>query len=454
MKPLLAFACVSFVGGAACGGNPPVRPPVPVAFQSPLSPVASDVPDGPSWQDAGAEAASSPMTDASSTDAAAPRAPHTGASFDVAATKRAATASNRMGFDVYPRLPDADKNAVFSPPSMAIALAMAASGARGETLAEMRRVLHSDAWPDTDSAFAALSAFMNAADGRERLVFHAENRLWGQRGVVFNDDFVSQMTADYGAPAEDVDFRNDPIAACKAIDAWASGATHGRVPHLFDRCPMGPLVLTTAVYFKGKWQVPFEVKETSDLEFHTLRGEKIRVPTMRQNTSAYYAHVDGVKVLELPYRGGLSMLVAVPDDPKHLAEIERHLGARSDSWRAALASDPWDVDVYLPKWTANPKYSLGKPLSALGMRLAFGNHADFSGIQTALPLAIDDVGQFTFIAVDEEGTEAAAVTGLSIVETSLSVRRAEFRADRPFIYLIEDRTSGAVLFVGRVVDPR
>lgn len=370
------------------------------------------------------------------------------------AAKRAAAASNRLGFDIYPRLPDADKNAVFSPPSLAIALAMAASGARGETLAEMRRVLHSDGWPDTDPAFAALLGSLNAVDGREGLVFHTENRLWGQRGVVFNGDFVSRMTVSYGAPEEDVDFLDDPIAACRTIDAWASGATHGRVPHLFDRCPRGPLVLTNAVYFKGKWQVPFEARETTDLEFRTLRGETIRVPTMRQNTSASYAHVDGVKVLELPYLGGLSMLVAVPDDPKRLEEIERHLGPRRESWRTALASDPWDVDVYLPKWTDNPNYSLVRSLGALGMRIAFGNHADLSGIHATLPLKIDDVGQSTFIAVDEEGTEAAAVTGLSIIPVSLSLRRAEFRANRPFIYLIEDRSSGAALFIGRVVDPR
>ncbi len=358
-----------------------------------------------------------------------------------------------MGFDLYRQLADTDKNAIFSPASLAIALSMIASGARGETQAEMLRLLHTGDLPDADVAFAGLLASMNALDGHEGLALHVESRMWGQRGAPFNLDFLSRVRADYGAGLEDVDFDRDAKGVCNAIDAWAARATHGLVGHVFDECP-GPLMLANAVYFHGKWATPFEPRRTTDAEFRTLRGETIQVPTMREDLYTRYAYVDAVKVLELPYRGGLSMFVAVPDDPKGLANLERHLGTQYERWRVALASEPWDVTVSLPKWTANASYDLGARLAALGMRRVFTRLADLSGISQKQPLKLCDVMQGTFIAVEEEGTEAAAVTGASIVPLSRSLRSVEFRADRPFVYLIEDHATGAVLFAGRVVDPR
>ena len=212
------------------------------------------------------------------------------------------------------------------------------------------------------------------------------------------------------------------------------------------------LVLTNAVYFKGKWDRPFAERNTQPRLFAGVSGGAY-VPTMAQQGSFGYARDGAVQVLELTYGGDLSMVVVLPDDAADLPAVERKLARNYADWPAALR--PTLVDLWLPRWTSRSRLDLGAPLQAAGMRLAFSQSAaDLSGMANA-PLSIDKVLQEAFIEVNETGTEAAAATFVGVRLSSRHLRVEEpkiFHADHPFLYLIRDRKTGAVLFLGRVAN--
>jgi serpin B len=376
---------------------------------------------------------------------------------DLAMAKVGAVASNGLGFDLGSLFFRGMGNAIYSPASITAALAMAASGARGETLKEMRAVLHADAVPDTDGSFASLLASINGRDGHDGVEVHSASRLWGQQGLELEEAF---MHGALSAPFEEVDFLHNPDAACSAVNEWVSGATNGHIPTILERrqcrTPDLVLVLANAMYFKGRWVTPFEKAKTKNLPFYTPTGRSIQVPTMHGQGNLPYAHVGGVQVVSIPYLGGLSMIVALPDDRTTLVTVEHELPARHAAWANALKGSS-GVELWLPRWTATSDYDLVPMLKQLGMRRAFENRADFSGIsQTRLKVSF--VVHKALVAVDEAGTEAAAATATGMVliqgDTIRVLDPIVFRADHPFLYFIEDSSTGAVLFAGRVTDPR
>jgi len=377
---------------------------------------------------------------------------------DRSALAAAVAASNAFGFDLFPRL-KAGQNVVYSPVSASIALTMAWAGARGKTRSEMARVL---ALPTINAArthvgFAALLGALNARNGQKGIELHIADRLWGQKDLSFRSDYLRLLRDRYLAPLEPVDFVGSTEPARIAINRWGATQTHDRIREILqpgDVTAATRLVLTNAVYLNATWITGFEKSMTTDGSFAISYGSVV-AKMMRKQGSVRYARARGVQIVELDYHGGLSMVVVLPDAKDGLATIESRLARSYAGWLKAL--DFSLVDLELPRWTGTSRLALADALAAMGMSTAFSPLADFTGIASGPPLAIQKVVQEAFVNVDESGTEAAAVTAVALracASIDSEVKPIAFHADHPFLYVIRDRTTGVVLFLGRVVDPR
>lgn len=392
----------------------------------------------------------------------APAAVKSPSSPDVAAVVKG---SNQFAFDLYTKLRSEEPgNLFFSPQSISTALAMTYAGARGETASQMASVLHFDLPPDKlHPAQAALLSYWNALGKQGNVQLSAANRLWGQDSYHFLDTFIRLLRTEYGAKLELVDFAKS-AAARKAINAWVEKATSGKIKDLIPEGVLDQdtrLVLTNAVYFKGDWEDAFQKSATKPSDFFLSATEKASdVPLMYQKErfrfhEAKVADGKGVKLLELPYKGKqLSMVVLLPEAKDGLAELEEHLTADMlDQW--INAAKEREVKVWLPKFKMTDEFQLGDVLAAMGMKNAFSGLADFSGMDGTKGLFISDVIHKAFVDVNEEGTEAAAATGIVLeLKAAAPAATPEFRADHPFALVIRDNATGAILFMGRVLDPR
>lgn len=379
---------------------------------------------------------------------------------------------NALAVDLYRqlrRLPAFQgKNIIFSPYSILSALAMAYAGASGETKAQMARALRIAL---ADGRFHAASGALLkslAAAMQAGLKLHVANALWPQRDHPFLKSFLQLVTTHYGRRVFPQDFKARAEAARQRINAWVAEMTMGRIRDLIPRggvTALTRLVLTNAVYFKGDWRVKFDSKMTRDADFTLQNGRKIKVKMMRLTARGRpIAHVrygewGSCKVLELPYAGGrLSMVIVLPRTHDGLADLERRLTSKDLGRWVARLRPKRVVLVDLPRFKiTTPTVDLTGVLKALGMRDAFiGSRADFSRMDGRRDLYVSAVFHKAFIEVNETGTEAAAATAVVVTFTSVQPvkkRPPVFRADRPFLYLIRDSQTGAVLFLGRVMDP-
>ncbi len=350
----------------------------------------------------------------------------------------------------------------FSPYSVLTALTMTKAGARGETEAQMSKTLHVGGLGDRvygaahalDRRLAA--AQQKVAEQGETLRLEIANRLWAQTGKEFLPAFLGLLAHDYGAEMGLLDFRQQPEPARVTINDWVSDHTEQKIKDLLPPGSINKttrLVLTNAIYFKAQWLTPFREKDTQDGDFHLANGETVTVPLMKQAEYFRYAAEPDVKVVELLYVGeALAMDLIVPE-PGKFADFERDWTA--DRLKSLLGGlKRTRVYLKMPKFKHTTECPLKGVLSSLGMRLAFTDQADFSGMTGTRELCIDDVYHKAFVAVDETGTEAAAATGVVDQVTSLPPKPVELTIDRPFIFLIRDLESGAVLFMGYIGDPR
>jgi serpin B len=384
------------------------------------------------------------------------RTPHVG---DPAIARSFAAANNAFGFELWGALHESG-NLAIAPASVSIALGMTWLGARGDTAAQMAKVLHLG---DAGTAAAAMGeqlAQWNAPVGDAYQLTVVE-RLFGERTATFEPEFLAVLKDRFAAPLEPVDFRGDFEAARGRINGWVAKQTKDRI---VDLLPAGSLdgdtrlVLTNAVYFKGDWLRPFEPDATHEQAFYVdARAPKL-TKMMRQVSQLAYAGTDAAHVVELPYRGEhLAMTVIVPRERDGLDALERSLDA--DGFAAMVGGlKPAMVELTLPKFKLEmtTSLSLESALVDLGMPLAFGVGADFTGMSASIrPLFIDDVYHRTFVAVDEEGTEAAAATAVVMATESAAIEPdgIDVVADHPFLFVLRDTRSGAILFIGRVVDP-
>jgi len=383
--------------------------------------------------------------------------------------RRLASASNAFGFDLLGQIRHAPGNLVFSPASLTLGLVLPGAGARGETDAAFRKVLHLDeSQGSPDKMLPAWGRLLTALeDPAQSARVRIANRLFGEKSETFDPAYLEATRAAFGATLEPADFEEAPEEARSSINAWVEERTEQRIRDLVPKGGISTqtrLVLVNALYFLGQWQKPFEASATRPDPFHARPGESRDVPTMHQTSSLPYIAKDGLQALELPYDGrGYSLLLLLPDVPDGLTALEESLdAARLEGIVAALA--PTRVAVALPKFEVNPSSSLplGAALRTMGLAVAFDpTKADLTGIASSPDpsrrLALEEVFHKAFIRVDEAGTEAAAATATAVTAGSVATPpappEAKFEADHPFLFLLRDTTTGLVLFAGRVADP-
>jgi serpin B len=380
---------------------------------------------------------------------------------------------------LHQKLADADQNLIFSPFSIQVALAMCAAGANGETRDVLSDLIGAPRNVDEQNhQYAALlKSVKNGKDKPFELV--TANALWGHRGYRFQPEYKKTLANFYNGAFEEVDFVGQPAEAVKSINTWASDRTHARIKELVARADINQdtrLILTNAIYFKGKWEKQFKQADTKNEEWYGP-SRKSKVPMMHLTDGFLYYENSEFQALDVPYKGGqLSLLVVLPQKKDGLKGLEvKHMASH-----VAIASAPVSppgpvlsegiyqeitdhlkheerVIVSLPRFKTEATFRLKPVLCSLGAGLAFSNDADFTGIGDER-LKISEVIHKAFVEVNEEGTEAAAATAVEMTfctcPAHMSVPPAKiFNADHPFLFFIRDRNTNTVLFAGRVVDP-
>jgi serpin B len=381
---------------------------------------------------------------------------------DPKADKAAVAQGNtQFALDLYAQLRAKDGNLFFSPYSISTALAMTRAGARGDTASEMDKTLHYTLEGDKlHAAFGGLVQEVNGdpADKKRGYQLSTANALWGQKNYGFKPDFLKLNKDHYGAGLKDVDFVGATEDARKTINGWVEKETHDKIKDLLAPGVLTGdtrLVLTNAIYFKGDWATQFKKDLTKDEPFTLSADKKATVPLMHQRMKFPYFASNSFQMLEMPYVGkDLSMVVLLPKKADGLADLEKTLAAdKLTDWLSKLREE--EVDVALPKFKTTLSLDLTKMLADMGMPKAFSSStADLSGMAGEPgDLFISAVVHKAFVDVNEEGTEAAAATGVVVSTESLHIMPV-FRADHPFVFLIRDKRSGSILFLGRLADPQ
>ena len=389
---------------------------------------------------------------------ASPPVPADSPPSDVVVPEAAAASINAFAVDLHRAIAGEPGNLFVSPASIAIAFAMTHAGAKGQTADEIARVFHfvPTGTPAKDFA-AALTRWSNPRG----IQLSIANRLFGERTVKFEAPFIAVTRADFAAPLELLDYKGAHAAAREHINAWVAERTQDKIKDLLP--PDGVdaatrLVLVNAIYFKAAWEEEFNNGATEMAPFFAATGQK-RAPLMTR-TDLYRIFVgDGLKALELPYTGGeYAMVVVLPDAKDGLAALERSLSAEGlKTW--SDGAEHKRVTVKLPRFKIEPGEGLrlAKLLTKLGMGRAFdARQADFTGMAPASEqIVLSEAFHKAFVAVDEKGTEAAAATAVSARAGGMppSDPPIEFTADHPFLFMVRDVRSGAVLFMGRLSEP-
>ena len=372
----------------------------------------------------------------------------------------AATSINGFAVDMYQNLSTKEGNIFFSPASISIALAMTWTGAGGATADEMASVLHLTA--DRNKVLSdhyKLLAGLAGSDSTYTL--KAANRIWGAQSFSFKPAFNSDIQTYFSGDAKEMDFVGQPNNERLTINQWVADQTDDKIRNLL---PAGSitqdtrLVLTNAVYFLGDWVYPFAANLTRDEDFHTADSATVKTPTMKLKKDLLYYSDDSLAIVALPYEGhDLEFLVILPNDKNGLSKIEASLSTASLQKNiAAMRSQK--MNVWLPKLDLSQSFKLNTTLDQMGMKRPFSpQSADFSGISEQRNLFISSVVHKSFLKVDEKGTEAAAATGVSIAVTSMptpSKPPIAFIADHPFLFLIREKDTGLILFMGRLENPQ
>ena len=346
---------------------------------------------------------------------------------------------------------DPSANVFISPYSVSSALQMTAAGAVGQTRVELQQVLKTGGL-DATALPAAVRDLDRELAGRKEVTLNLANGLWFEKGFHLKPAFVDCNRQFFQAALEGVDFGTP--GAADVINNWADRQTHGKIQQVvsYPFPPRTRLVLANAIYFKGQWVDPFKKNLTQPRAFHLADGQSQDTPMMKQGGSFQYQEAADFQAVRLPYRGGLEMELYLPaagSSPRQL------LGEWADRRKFASSFASREGMVVLPKFKMNYQVLLNEPLKALGLRSAFGDGANFSGIADE-KTCISQVCQKSYVDVDEEGTEAAAVTTVQM--TSLAMRRPppnrfSMILDRPFFFVISDTGTGSVLFLGIVNHP-
>lgn len=391
-----------------------------------------------------------------------------------AVEKSVVEGNNKFALELYAKLGDKEGNLFFSPYSISTAMAMVYNGARGSTETQMARVMHYPVIvrPGEElgstitldrrqfaEAFGKIIKGLNDRGEKSDYELSVANALWGQKDYEIIPDFTRVVSTQYGGECKSIDFVGATEKARKTINTWVEKKTKNKIkdllkPGVLNR--MTRLVLTNAIYFKGSWASQFKKAATRPGPFTLADGKKINVPMMNQTEQFKYTEAEDFQAIELPYGDNeLSMIILLPKRTDGLVDLEKKMTAENLSrWRKKMYKRK--VVVSVPKFKMTSQFSLASVLKSMGMRDVFTpSLADLSGINGRKDLFISAVIHKAYVDVNEEGTEAAAATAVSITVTSVMPDRpAVFRADRPFLFLIRDNISGGILFIGRVMEPK
>lgn len=371
---------------------------------------------------------------------------------------RLITANTIFGFKLYHEIAKAaaGKNVFISPSSVALCLAMTYNGAVGETKAAMERALETRGLThaELNRAYSELRSELENPDPKVQL--QIANSLWARKGVSFNPAFISRNKEFYGAEVTDLDFA-DPGAPA-TINEWVRNKTKNKIEKIVDSIDaQSVLFLINAIYFKGAWASEFDKAKTKEDSFTLGSGSQKRLPMMAQSGRYNYFENEKFQAVSLPYGGGrVSMYVFLPSAGTSIDQFIASLGATNwDSWTKQFSKTQGEIS--LPRFKVEYEVTLNDALKALGMGVAFDpDRADFTGMfQGAQNAFISKVKHKTFAEVNEEGTEAAAVTSTEMVATSIQIPRKSFRmvVNHPFFFAIRDNRTGSVLFLGSITDP-
>ena len=379
-------------------------------------------------------------------------------------------ANNQFTFDLYSELnQDKESNIFYSPYSISAALAMTYEGAKGQTADEMKSVFH---FPNDNILRPNFAAIYNTInEGNNAYELKTGNALWVQHDYPFLEDYTNRVEKYYGGKIANLDFVKETEKSRQTINSFIEEQTNNKIQDLIPKGvlnAMTRLVLTNAIYFKGTWEWEFDKSDTREQNFKITSTNAVKTPMMymkNEKAEFNYADLEKLQILELPYRGEkISMLILLPKQGEDydyetgemvtseytLEDIELSL-EKLNEYKNQMQQTKLDA-IYLPKFEFDSKYFMKETLSSLGMPTAFSGSADFSGMDGTRNLFIDKVIHQAFIKVDEKGTEAAAATAVVIGITSAGPRNV-FRADHPFIFIIQEKETGNILFLGRVIDP-
>ena len=373
-------------------------------------------------------------------------------------------ANNQFALDYYSKLKDKDNgNIFFSPFSISSAFVMAYEGAKGQTAEQIRSVFYFS--KDSDlrrTEYASIFDEINRKDKKYKL--SSANALWAQEDYQFLKDYFDSVEKYYGGKATNLDFKKDPEGSRITINNWVENQTNDKIKDLIPSGvirTMTKLLLTNAIYFKGEWDKEFNKNNTKEESFRTNKNSTVKTPMMQRTDDEAifnYAENSNLQILEMPYSGEeLSILLLLPKGD-NLAKLESLLSTKKLSeWKKDLEEQR--VKVYIPKFKFETKYFMADDLKTMGMPIAFSDSADFSGMTGEKDLKIDEAIHQAFVEVNEEGTEAAAATAISMIPMSIDFGLPKepkipvFRADHSFIFLIQEKSTENILFMGRVVDP-
>lgn len=371
--------------------------------------------------------------------------------------------NNAFALDFYHVVRDAEGNLFYSPYSISSALAMPYAGADGETEEQMAETLRYDLPQERlHPAFNALSLALTTEEEEEQeeegdpFILDVANAVWGQEGYPFRQEYLDILARNYGAGIHILDFVQAPEQARQTINAWISEQTNGRIEDLIPQGVIDDLtrlILTNAIYFRASWEHPFDEEQTQDGPFRLPDGEEISVPMMQQTARFGYTEGKDYQAVELPYVGNRASMVIVAPEMGQFSDFEESLQAQDiEDIMANMENE--DVILTMPKFSFDARFQMAQQLAEMGMPTAFSpEEADFSGIDGSRELYIHEVLHEAFVAVDEAGTEAAAATAVVVGITAAPAEPTEFTIDRPFIFLIRDMETNAILFMGRVINP-
>lgn len=367
---------------------------------------------------------------------------------------------NQFAFDMFEITSKDKKNIVFSPFSISSALSMTYCGAKVKTKKDMRKVLYLP--KDIElmtSVYAEYNRSMQSEFITDNITLKIANSLWGEKSYPFNKEYIKLIDTKFNAPFNKVSFINNSEKSRKEINKWVEKKTENKIKELIPPKILSAntrLVLTNAIYFYGGWAKAFKKAATKKADFHVSETEKVAVDFLNTAKKLFYYENDLFKAVEIPYKGkAASLMIFMPKNIEGFNNLSKTLDFKTYSeWNSEMKEAM--VQLSVPKFTIESDFELSEVLSKMGMKVAFTNTANFTGMSNKDDLKIDKVIHKAKIGIDEEGTEAAAATAVVMVrKTSISgkLKLVEFKADRPFIFILKENKNNTILFMGKVVKP-